>query len=184
MKKILGFDVSSTTTAYCLLTVDNGIIVSIDHGYIKPSKSKNIFERLSLFSKQIEDVIDKLNPTEIAIEDIIQFMGRNSSANTIITLSLFNRTVGLAAYKKGFNPTMYAVSTIRSKIKINTTPKKEDIPSLLEKRFNINFPYLYSKQTKQKNGKIKPAKIKQESYDLGDAFAVSFCHAIKTNELK
>lgn len=184
MKKILGFDVSSTTTAYCLLTVDSGKILSIDYGYIKPIKSKNIFERLSSFEKEINSIITKLNPTEIAIEDIIQFMGRNSSANTIITLSLFNRTVGLAAYKNNFNPFLYAVSTIRSKIKINTTPKKEEIPQLLETRFNITFPYLYSKQAKLKNGKLKPIKIKQESYDLGDAFAVAFCHAIKTNELK
>lgn len=183
MKKILGFDVSSTVTAYCCLELDGGKIINIKHGYIKPQKTGSIFERLEKFSKDISAIISSINPDEVAIEDIIQFMGRNSSANTIITLALFNRTVGLASHKLNLTPTMYAVSSIRSKIKVGSKlPKKEEIPEILESKFNIKFPYVYAKPKAGSN--LAVGKIKQESYDLGDAFAVAICHAIKKNELK
>lgn len=168
--KILGFDVSSTVTAYCCIDIQDKNIVSIEHGYFKPSKKGSIFNRLSLFEKEIEKIVNKFNPDQIVIEDIIKFMKSNSQANTIITLALFNRQVGLTCFNLNKEPTLYTVLQIRHCIKLGKDlPKKEDVPQVIEKRLNIKFPFIYSKTN----------KIKQESYDVSDAFAVTLAYAIK-----
>lgn len=168
--KILGFDVSSSVTAYCCMTIDNKQIIKIEHGFIKPSKKNSIFERLSLFSKQIQKVIDDFKPDQVVIEDIIKFMKSNSQANTIITLALFNRQVGLTVFNNNINPTLYNVMQIRHCIKLTKDmPKKEEVPSVLEQRLNIKFPYV-----------MRKGKIAQESYDIADAYAVTLTHLIKT----
>lgn len=168
--KILGFDVSSTVTAYCCMTVEDKKIINIEHGFFKPNKKGTIFERLSSFQKEIEKIVKKFNPDQIAIEDIIQFMKQKSQANTIITLALFNRQVGLTCFNFGYQPYLYNVMQIRHCIKLNKDiPKKEDVPSVLEKRLNITFPFILNKKS----------KIKPESYDVSDAFAVTLTHIIK-----
>jgi crossover junction endodeoxyribonuclease RuvC len=171
MKTILGFDISSTTTAYCVFQIDNKNIIKIEHGFFKPKKDGSIFERLLKLEENINNILDKYKPDEIAIEDIAQFMQGKSTANTIITLALFNRIVGLTCHKKNLSPTLYNVLRIRHAIKTNKKPpKKEEIPEVLENKLNIKFPYLYDKK----------GNIKKESYDISDAFAVCLTHAIKS----
>jgi len=168
--KILGFDISSSTTAYCVFTIENKSIIKIDHGFFKPPKKGSIFERLLWVENKINDIIQKYNPDEIAIEDIAKFMKNKSTANTIIMLALFNRIIGLTCHKLNKSPTLYNVLTIRHQIKLSKIPpKKEEIPLLLEKRLNIKFPYLYNKKL----------EIKKESYDISDAFAVCLTHCLK-----
>lgn len=169
--KILGFDVSSTTTAFCLLEINNKQITNIEYGFFKPPKTGTIFERLSSLENKVMEILNKHNPDCVCIEDIAKFMQGKSTANTIIMLALFNRIVGLTCHKKNLSPTLYNVLSIRHAIKLNKVPpKKEEIPQLLEQRLNIKFPYLYDKKQ----------KIKKESYDLSDAYAVALTHAIKT----
>lgn len=168
--KILGFDVSSTVTAYCCMTIENKEIIKIEHGFFKPLKKGTIFERLSSFQKEIEKIINKFSPDNIVIEDIVKFMQHRSQANTIIMLALFNRQVGLTCFNMGISPILYNVMQIRHCIKLNKKmPKKEEVPDVLEKRLNIKFPYV-----------LKNNKIKQESYDVADAFAVTLTHLIKS----
>ncbi|MCZ2224500.1 MAG: crossover junction endodeoxyribonuclease RuvC [Chitinophagales bacterium] len=172
--RILSFDVSSTTTAYCLLDTKNPLLV-LDYGFIKPKKNINILEKLRLLELDITNIVNRCSPDEIAIEDIAMFMKGKSTANTIVTLALFNRVVGLTCHKMGKTPELYSVLKIRHGLKINKTfPAKEEMPQLLETRFNIKFPYLYNKK----------GKIKTESYDVADAFSVGFYHALRKNELK
>ena len=100
MTKIIGFDISSTTTGWCVLDVDAELknIKYIDSGYFKPIKDGTIFDRLSHSKEQIIKILDEHKPDEVVIEDLIQFMKGHSTAKTIITLSLFNRNVGMVAY--------------------------------------------------------------------------------------
>jgi Holliday junction resolvasome RuvABC endonuclease subunit len=168
--RILGFDASSTTIGYALLNIDyDGYISLLKSDYIKPIKKGSIIERLADTRTKIKTIIEESKPVHICIEEIIQFISGGSTAKTIITLTAFNRMIGLLAYDYlGKCPEMINVMTIRHGLKINKVlPKKEDIPDLVAERLGIKFNYQFNK-----NGKIK-----NENFDKADAIAVALYYA-------
>lgn len=170
MKRILGFDVSSTTIGYCVLEITDGNDIQfILCNYVKPLKKGSIIERVAHTRDVIQSIIDQVKPDYIAIEDIVQFMAGASTAKTIITLTTFNRMIGLLSHdylKKP--PALYSVMSIRHGLKTDKIfPKKEEIPDLVAKHLKIKFPYLFNKK----------GKIKVESYDMADGVAVALYHA-------
>jgi Holliday junction resolvasome RuvABC endonuclease subunit len=176
MSKILGFDCSSTTLAYAVLDVNekSNNIKYITSNYIKPIKAGSIIQRLVDTRNKIKSIVEEIKPDYIVIEDIIKFMAGASSATTIIRLTEFNRMICLLSYDYlSREPELLSVMTIRHKIKkcanLGKLPHKEELPVLLEKLLNINFPWLYNK----KNG------IKVESYDKSDAICCAYVYALK-----
>jgi Holliday junction resolvasome RuvABC endonuclease subunit len=171
MKKVLGFDVSSTTIGWCLLEFDesNNKIEYVTAGYVKPLKKGSIIERIVDTRNKIQDIIDQVKPDYIGIEDIIQFMKGHSTAKTIIMLTTFNRMIGLCAYdylKK--SPELFSVMSIRHGLKTDKDlPKKEDMPELVAKHLEISFPYEYNKK----------GKVRVESFDMADGIAVALYYA-------
>lgn len=167
---------SSSCIGWAILELDeeSNQVKFIKCDYYQPPKKEtgNFLERLNITKKAIKKIIKEAAPNYIAIEDIIQFMPQKSKAQTIITLAVFNRMIGLIAYEYLRKcPNLYAVMTIRHTIKINKElPQKEDIPDLTAKHLGITFPYVYGKKNK---------KIDKKSYDMGDAVAVALCHALK-----
>ena len=181
MSKILSFDISSTTTAWAVLEIVDSQIIFIKSNYIKPSKKGSIIERLSDTRDKIKEIIEKEDPDYIGIEDIIQFIKGKSSANTVITLSVFNRMICLLANdflqnKNKTSPELFSVLSIRHALKLTKVlPKKEDMSELVAHHLNINFPY-------EKNRK---GNLKVENGDLADSIAVGLYYAFKlTNKIK
>lgn len=177
MKKVLGFDISSKCIGYCQLNIDSNIKF-IQMGYIKPIKTLDLIKNIVDTRDQINKIINEIQPDYIVIEDIIKFMQGKSSAQTIVTLTSFNRMVCLAAadYLKS-SPNLYSVLSIRHGLKhLNNKifPKKEEMPDLVSKFLNITFPW-------ELNRKQKP---KPENYDKADAVAVALYYSlILTNQL-
>lgn len=171
IKKILGFDVSSTTIGYSVLTIDETTkdikFVSVD--YLKPQKKGTVIERVADTRDKIKKIIEDIKPDYIGIEDIIMFIRGKSTANTIITLATFNRMVGLIAYdylKK--MPSFFGVLDIRRGLKLTPDlPAKEDIPELVAKHLGMKFPYQFNKNK----------KMKVENGDMADGMAVALFHA-------
>jgi Holliday junction resolvasome RuvABC endonuclease subunit len=171
MKTVLGFDISSTTIGWCALNLDDDKISIIKYDYIKPLKNGTIIERIVDTRNKIKKIIESIKPDHIGIEDIIQFMQGKSTAKTIITLTTFNRMIGLLAYDYlNKSPELFSVMTIRHGLKINNTlPKKEEIPELVAKHLGITFPYQLNKK----------GKIKVENYDMADGIAVALYYSLK-----
>jgi Holliday junction resolvasome RuvABC endonuclease subunit len=175
MTTVLGFDVSSSTTGYCFLDYNDKNKVSLlKLDYIKPIKTGTIIERLVDTRNKIKDIIEETKPDIIAIEEIIAFMKGSSTANTIITLTSFNRMIGLAAYDYlQRSPEMFSVLQIRHGIRraadLKKLPAKEDLPNIMEKLLKIKFPWEYNKKGKQII----------ENYDKCDALCVAFYCATK-----
>jgi Holliday junction resolvasome RuvABC endonuclease subunit len=167
-KVILGLDISSCTIGCCALKLDDNKISLLALEYIKPPKTGHIIERLAKTKEKVVEFINKVKPDYIGIEDILYFMKGRSQAATTLTLSVFNRMVGLCAYEYlKSTPSMFSVMTVRSGIKINSFPKKEDIPDLIATHLGIKFPYI----------KNKKGVIIIENYDMADACAVALYHA-------
>jgi Holliday junction resolvasome RuvABC endonuclease subunit len=170
MKRVLGFDVSSSTIGYSVLDIDdNDQIHFVLCNYIKPNKKGTIIDRMVETRNIVRSIIDQVKPNVISIEDIIQFMKGHSTAKTIIMLTTFNRMIGLTAYDYlGHPPELFSVMSIRHGLKVNKVfPKKEQIPDLVAQHLGITFPYLLNKK----------GKIKVESYDMADGVAVALYHA-------
>ncbi len=171
MKKVLGFDVSSSTIGWCVLEIDeiSNKVSFVKASYVKPPKKGHIIERIEQTRQKIKEVLDKYQPDYIGIEDIIQFMKGKSTAKTIIMLTTFNRMIGLVAYdylKKA--PELFSVMTIRHGLKTGKElPKKENIPELVAKHLEITFPYEINKK----------GKTKVESFDMADGVAVALYYA-------
>jgi Holliday junction resolvasome RuvABC endonuclease subunit len=70
IKIILGFDVSSSTIGYCILSWDQTTndIKFIDAAYLKPLKNGSIIERIVDTRNKIQKVITAAKPDYIAIE--------------------------------------------------------------------------------------------------------------------
>lgn len=170
MKRVLGFDVSSTTIGYSVLEIDSdNHIQFVLCNYVKPNKKGTIIDRIVETRNVIQSIIDQVKPDYIGIEDIIQFMQGHSTAKTIIMLTTFNRMIGLTAHDYLHHaPELFSVMSIRHGIKLDKTlPKKEQIPDLVAQHLGITFPYLFNKK----------GKIKVESYDMADGVAVALYHA-------
>ncbi len=171
IKKILGFDVSSTTIGYSVLTVDDSTneIKFVSAQYLKPIKKGTILERVADTRDKVKKIIETIKPDQIAIEDIIMFIRGKSTANTIITLATFNRMIGLLSldYLKKM-PEMHGVLAIRHGLKLTPDfPAKEEMPDIVATHLKLNFPWEYNKK----------GKIKVESYDKADGIAVALFQA-------
>jgi Holliday junction resolvasome RuvABC endonuclease subunit len=170
-KKVLGFDISSSCIGFCLLLLDEEKktikLGKLDH--FKPIKRGTVLERLQDTRDKMADVINQLQPDDIAIEDIITYMPKRSSANTIILLATFNRMMCLLSLDYlGKSPAMYDVMDIRRGIKEGESPpSKDEVPELIAKHLGISFPWIYGK----KGGLLV------ENGDRADACAVALFHS-------
>lgn len=182
MKRVLGLDASSTTIGIAIIDYDDSQISLHDCFYYKPPKKGNIFERLSKVRNYIQELIDTYNPDDVSLEDIVLHMKGHSTAKTITTLAVLNRTVGTAVFDKhGKAPYLYNVMRIRHAIKTSKKlPAKEDIPELVAHHLGPSFVFLTDKKgkvIKKKNGDYK-----EENYDIADGIACALCHIFKDRE--
>lgn len=174
--RIIGLDCSSSVIGYCIIDFINNKPHLKYHGFIKSPKTSNIFDKLIFIKQEITKLMDLYKPDIVALEEIAKFMPGISSANTIITLGVVNRTVGLTIYEKsGKLPELLNVMSIRHGLKFSKElPKKEDMPELVAKHLKIKFPYEF-----KKNGDIK-----KENYDVADSIAVGLFCGIQSKQYK
>lgn len=176
--RLLSLDASTTTVGLAVFDYTNFADKQLIHcEYYKPAKKGHIFERLAKVRDYIYSKMDTYHPDEVALEDIILFMKGHSTATTVSSLAVLNRTVGLAVYNhSGKPPELLNVMKIRHALKLyKTLPAKEEIPNLVAHHLKIDFPWILNK-------KEKPIV---ENYDMADAMAVGLASIkIKDVDLK
>src|SRR5690606_1706740 len=164
---VIGLDISTSTIGYSVLKKTKNKIKLIERNHYKPLTENDgytISERLYETKEFFRNIFKKYKPDYLAVEEYIQFIKGASGAKTTIPLAIFNRTLCLLYYEMyRKNPYIINVNTIRKIIKINDTPKKEDIPDVISKHLNIKFKF----KTKI-NKKTKKEKIITENYDEAD----------------
>lgn len=170
---ILSFDVSSSCVGFAVLKNNDNNIEYVDAGYFLPLKN-NLFESLKRVKLIVSQLIIKYRPDYVAIEDIIKFMNKHSSANTITKLAIYNRIIGLQCYElMNKEPLLCNVMSIRASLKkhsnLNKSPSKEDVPMIIEKLLCITFPWQLNKK----------GKILKQSFDVSDAIACGY-YALKS----
>ena len=169
----MGIDCSSTTIGLCLIESGEDGFKLKKCEYYKPDKKSDLFESLSKTRNYILDIIKEWTPDEVVIEEIAKFFAPGkSTAETIIKLATYNRTVGLAVYE-GLHqaPVMVNVNSARAVLRPKGYPgklAKEDVPKVVAAVLHIEYPWKYNKK----------GKISDESYDMADAIAVALSQAL------
>ena len=178
---ILGLDVSSATIGWSLLNLDKNNPTLIECGHIKPmSKDKADKKGYGMIYRgadaydQIADLLKNKKPDLIVIEDFSKkFSKGKSSANTIITLAVFNSFVALACLKySGKEPLKFSATEMRSNVGKFYKQKivsKDDV-----------FPFICNKYQNFIIKNNRNNKTKTEYYDEADAiFTALACIIIK-----
>ena|ERR1700722_7528529 len=174
MKKILGFDCSSTTIGYCVLNWDeiSNQISFESADYFKPPKDGNLIERIAKTRDAIRKIIEDVEPDYIGVEEIISFMKGKSTAQTIIMLTTFNRMICLLAYDwLARSPELFNVMSIRHGLKMNKVlPKKEEMAGLICQHLGISELKYFAEKT-------KTGKLRVEMEDKADGCATALFYA-------
>jgi len=89
--KILGVDISSKSTGWCLLEGDK----VIDFGKVNPTGKLSSANKLFLFAVELKRIIERCQPDEIAIEDVVQV----KSVSVAKILARFNGVAIIEAYR-------------------------------------------------------------------------------------
>ena len=181
---ILGLDISTSTTGWCLTSQKNGKIALIDAGFVHHKGKRTLHEK----SQDVKEVLLALKSKNsidvICIEENLQsFRTGLSSAKTLMTLSRYNGIVSHECWlETSLVPLYYNVNSARKSLGINTTKKvrkpnekAKDIVHRWVKRHEIMSEYSWP--TKVLRGGPNKGKTIEDPgcMDLSDAFVMSLC---------
>lgn len=177
MKTILGLDISSSCSGYAIIDINDKTLIAYGHIKVLKKDKYSIVERLDHLAKEINSLCFKYNPEIIVIEEISKFMAHRSSANTMITLGIFNRVCALEVYKTTNKiPIFLMPITIRTAIKkhigLKEKIKKEEMPNIIKNHLYDAFDIKM-----KKDGKTIDSKV----FDEADAVAAAWAGLIKLN---
>ena len=171
---ILGLDISTSCTGWCILS-DDGKIVDI--GYIDLSKKEGLFEKASEVESYITNLSKDWPIDKVFIEENLQsFRSGFSSAQTISTLSKFNGIVSFVCFKVfSSEPVFFNVNSARKILGIKLVrkkdgglPTKEQLREWAERNVDYSWPVKVLKSGPRKGLTVPDPK----SYDMIDAYIV------------
>ena len=178
---ILGLDVSTSTTGYCILNNQGDLI---DIGYIKLGSKKSLSQKGFLFKEQIENIIGDREITAVYIEEAFQRYGRGmSSAKTITRLASFNGIIQyITADIFGCEAILLPVRECRKLCGIATVSKKKSGKEVKEQVFewvDNHLEYKWPTKVLQSGPRRGTQIIVPESRDMADAWVVAKAGFIK-----
>ncbi len=171
---ILGLDISTSCTGWCLLS-DSGEILDI--GYIDLSRKLGLFEKAREVEYKIYNLSKAHTIQKVFIEENLQsFRSGFSSAQTISTLSKFNGIVSFICFKVfESEPIFFNVNSARKILGIKLVrkkdgglPTKEQLREWAEKNVNYKWPVKTLKSGPRKGLTV----VDPKSYDMIDAYIV------------
>lgn len=163
--KILGIDPGTATTGWGLIeTTGNGIYDLLDFGWIKTSNVDTHEVRLTQIYKQMDEVVKKLKPDQVAMEKL--FFATN--VKTAIAVGQSMGVIMLAVTQAGHGMTHY--TPMQVKLVVAGSGRADKI---------------LMKSTVRKLLKFRSPNHKKTFFDdVCDALGVAICHARKTSEVK
>lgn len=133
---ILALDVSSSSTGYAVFKKGRWTKAKNSYGVIKTSSSMTLGARLCKFRDEVEELIDRVKPTHIVIEDV--FSGRN--VKTMKLLARFNGVaIELSKRKIDTEPLIVLTASVRKFLKCGRS--KEEAFSYICDRYSLDWKF-------------------------------------------
>jgi Holliday junction resolvasome RuvABC endonuclease subunit len=170
---ILGLDISTSCTGYCLFD-DKGMVKI---GYIDLKKKKTLIEKTKYIKEVLTDIASKYNVELIAVEENLQaFRPGFSSAATLMKLAQFNGVVQWIAYEVfGIESISFNVNTARKLVGLKIQKKSNDSTKEQVCKWvnNDNSAIVWPVKTISR-GRNKGQVVKtNECYDMADAYVIA-----------
>lgn len=153
--RILGIDPGSQRTGFAILNADRGRIEHVSSGTIVLDSKKAIETRLVVLNDDLENLIEKYEPSEMAIETV--FFAKN--AQSALRLGEVRGVVLRQAAHHGLKIFEYAPAEVKSAVGGSGRAQKDQLARLLRLFLKL------------------PPNFKFQSPDHSDALAIALAHA-------
>ncbi len=153
---VLGIDPGSTSTGYGLLRFEEGRIIHIASGAIRPSRCLSFPVRLKAVYDGVMEVIGGAPVEAVAVEDVYQ----GANARTAARLGHVRGVILLAAAHASLPVAEYPPNEIKSAVTGNGLASKEQVSYMVRRILDL--------------GDV------MATLDESDAVAVAICHCHRT----
>ena len=151
-KRILGIDPGTNILGFAVIEVDGEVISVVEIGVLHLKEHKEHHEKLKEIFLEIQEIIERYLPGELAIE--APFFGKN--VQSMLKLGRAQGVAMAAGMTMGLNITEYSPKKVKQSVTGNGNAAKEQVASMLCKMLSIN-----------------PDKL---ALDATDALSVAVCH--------
>jgi crossover junction endodeoxyribonuclease RuvC len=141
---------------YGLVTVDEEDIRAVESGVVTAPRSLDRVQRLLRMHVHLNELLDRLTPHEVAVEE--PFVGKN--VNSALAIGEARGVVLVAAAVRGIPVFQYPPATIKSAVSGYGRGDKEQVRRMVSLQLGLAEP---------------PA-----STDASDALAIALCHVVQT----
>jgi len=161
---ILGLDISTSITGFCVLG-DDGIVTRT--GYIDMRKEKDFFAKVQIAKEKVVEIIKEYKIDDVWIEQSLQaFRPGMSSIKTLLTLAKFNGILSWVIWEETNKVPNYigatsARKTCGIKVSRGEKAKKVVVNFLLDTEPSFVVDY------------TKFGNIKQHFFDVADAIVIA-----------
>ena len=171
---ILGLDISTACTGWCILSEDAELI---DIGYFDLKSYSDLYEKAESVKTQLQTLREKFDVKKVFIEENLQaFRPGFSSAKTIVTLARFNGVVSyLTSLVFDLSPEYINVTAARKKVGLKIiskrrggAPTKDQVFEWVSKKVDRDWPTKILKSGPRKGQEV----LEDFRYDMADAYVV------------
>ena len=154
-ERILGIDPGTVVMGFGVVERVGSELRLIDLGSVKFAASKESVERLGDILASVEELLDRFQPTSLAVE--APFFGKN--VQSMLKLGRAQGVVLSAGLRRGLTVAEYPPAVVKRRISGRGAASKEQLAGFLEAMYTIP---------------IDPKR----ALDATDALAVATCHAL------
>jgi len=125
--RILGVDPGTAACGYGVVAKADGRFVALEYGLITTPPTRSTPERLHVIYREISDVINRLRPDRVAVEEV--FFARN--AKTAIAVGQARGVVLLAAALAGVPVVEYTPLEVKKSVTTYGRGRKEQVGQMV-----------------------------------------------------
>jgi len=175
---ILGLDISTSITGYCVLDMNGEIIKAGAWDTRNKNKFKSEFEKIEYIKENLCELLIQFPIGKVYIEKPFMFFGSGkSTAKTMATLQRYNGMVSWIAYELfEQKPEYFTAQTARKNAGLSI-PRKANTKKEIIKWFLDKYPSYVIEYTSYGNPKPK-------YYDIADAVVIALAGLNDINEKK
>ena len=180
MSRLLGLDISTSCTGWCILDMSGKLI---KQGYVSLKKQDGLFNKAGVMADALSILHLKHDITMVYIEENLQSFRRGfSSAQTLSTLAKFNGIVSFLCFRQfDFEPLFMNVNAARKSLGIKLIrkkdggmPTKEQVLEWVNKQLvNQGIEYCWPKKTMKSGPRKGQEVLLPECFDMADAYVIA-----------
>ena len=149
---VIGIDPGIRKTGYGVIRSTNNVTALVDYGIISSDSTHPVANRIYSIFSDVQDLIDKYNPTVLSIEDI--FFGKN--VKSMLLLGQARGAALIAAASKDLIIYEYSPKKIKQSLTGNGNSEKHQVQFMVQNILRLSSP--------------------PSPHDASDALAAALCH--------